>query len=112
MTQVSVFVMGVGGTVVVGFIVVGYLKSTLRKILVDLWGAEDRANFWMAFSNVTLILTPTAVALGARPEAGQNIPLAFQIGAQMEWALIGLVASVITLGFVISLFIPRAPMKP
>jgi hypothetical protein len=111
MNQVSVFVIGVGATVAVGFIVVGYLKSTLRKILVDLCGTEDRANFWMAFANVTLILTPTAVALGARPEAGQNSPLTFQVGAQMEWALIGLVASIVTLGFVISLFIPRAPVK-
>ena len=111
MNQVSVFVIGVGATVAVGMIVVGYLKSTLQKILVDLCGSEDRANFWLAFSNVTLVLTPTAVALAARPEVGQNMPLTFQAGIQMEWALIGLVASVVTLGFVISLFIPHSLMK-
>lgn len=59
MNEVGIFLAGIVMSVVVCFLVVGYLKSHLQKILVDICGNEMRANFWMAFSNVTLILIPT-----------------------------------------------------
>jgi hypothetical protein len=103
----TVFRVGVGSTAAVSCCAVAYLTPSLRKILIDLCGTAERANFWTAFSNLSLILTPLIFALHQLPEGDPKTPLVLQLGAQIEWALIGLVANVLVVGFVISRFIPR-----
>ena len=56
MTAVTVFLADVGVTSGVSLIVVAYLRRPLRAILADLCGTAERAKFWSAFSNVTLVL--------------------------------------------------------
>ena len=90
--------------------VVLYLKPFLRTILVELCGTAERAGFWLAFSNVTLVLTPLIFALHFRSEPEERVSLIFALGTQLEGALLGLVVSVIILGMVISRFIP--PVRP
>ena len=107
MTNVTVFLVGVGSTALAAFCAVAYLTPSLRQILMDLCGTAERANFWTAFSNLSLILTPLIFAMHKIPEVNSQTPLVFQLGVQIEWALIGLVASVLVVGFVISRFIPR-----
>ena len=109
MSAVAIFLGGFGLTVVVTALVVWYLKPHLYRILVDLCGADERAKFWMAFSNVVLILVPTVFAMSFRPQSGKDISAFFQITSQLRWSLIGLAVSVITLGCVISRFIPKTP---
>ena len=109
---VTTFLIGLGITVVSAILVVAYLRRPLKSILVDLCGTEERAWFWTAFSNVTLTLVPTIFALHHRPQ-GESFPsLVFELGAQLEGALIGLVVSVVVLGFVLSAFIPRRIAQP
>ena len=112
MTNVTVFLVGVGGTALASFSAVAYLTPSLRKILNDLCGTSERANFLTAFSNLSLILTPLIFAMHQLPEGNPQTPLVFQIGAQIEWALIGLVATVLVVGIVISRFIPRPARNP
>jgi len=109
MNEITVFLSGVGLTVVVCFSVVGYLKPHLLKILVDLCGTEPRANFWMAFSNVTLVLVPVIFAMQYNPDLTEHKPMVFGLIYQFKWALIGLAGSVLCVGFVISKFIPFNP---
>ena len=63
------FLVGIGVTFIASLAIVLYLRPHLTKILIDLCGAEQRAGFWTAFSNVTLILVPLIFALFSRPEA-------------------------------------------
>ena len=112
MNRVTIFLIGVGTTVAVSVLAVGYLKSSLTKILIDLCGTQERATFWTAFSNVTLILVPLIFALHYRPEIGPETSLVFEMGSQVEYALIGLVCSVLVLGIVLSIFIPRRSVGP
>jgi membrane protease YdiL (CAAX protease family) len=107
MTSVTFFLVGVGVTLLASFCAVSYLKPFLKQILTELCGTPDRANFWAAFSDLTLILMPLIFALHSRSAGEPQTPLVIQLGAQIEWALIGLVATVLLLGFVISRFIPR-----
>jgi hypothetical protein len=109
MTQVSVFVLGLGVTLVATCVVVAYLQGYLRAVLTDLCGTVERANFWTAYSNVTLLLTPLIFAMHYRPAATAMQPVAFELSAQIEAALAGLVFSIIVLGFVLKAFIPRTP---
>jgi len=108
------FFLGLVVTTALAFTVVWYIKSPLSAILRDLCGTNERAAFWMAFTNVTLILVPMIFAMEFYPDAGQVSPVAFQLIGQLKWALIGLIASVAGLGFVLRSLIyagaqPRMP---
>jgi hypothetical protein len=107
MSITQIFLVGAGTTVAISFAAVVYLRPHLRRILVDLCGTEERAGFWTAFSNVTLVLMPLIFAMQYRPETGPTTSGVLEVGAELKWALIGLVASVLVLGLVLSMFIPR-----
>ena len=111
MADAITFLAGVGTTATIALAVVIYLGPSLNKLLADLCGAQERANFWSAFSSVTLVLVPLIFALQCRPEAGQPLSAVFELSKQMEWALIGLVCTVVVLGFVLGQFIPAAARK-
>lgn len=101
------FLLGIAIALAFSLAVVVYLRRRLRTILIDLCGTEDRAGFWTAFSNVTLVLVPLICALFERPESGRVLDL-FAVASQIQWALIGLVAALALVGLVISVYIPRA----
>ena len=109
MTPVAVFLVGILITAVSSGVVVWYLKPALHGILIDLCGTPERAAFWTAFSNVTIALTPLIFAMHYRPGETQT-PAVFAIGSQLEFALSGLLISVVVLGFVLSRFIIKQPV--
>ena len=107
MTAPMLYLAGVAITTATSLTVVTYLRASLRSILTDLCGTLERANFWLAFSKVTLVLVPLIFALSSQAEPASNHPAVFEIGDQLRLALIGLVVSVVILGIVIGSFIPR-----
>ena len=111
MSNVSLFVCGLGVTVFASLLVVFYLRSHLRAILIDLCGTAERARFWAAFTNVAFLLVPSIFALNYSPEFGPRSPV-LQIAAQCKAALIGLVVTVLVVGFVLGRFISRNPLPP
>ena len=111
MNSISSFLIGLGIVLIGAFAVVLYLRSHLRKILLDLCRTQERADFWAAFSNIVLILVPIIFALFPRPEGGSSTAVFFDISSQLKWGLIGLVGAVVVLGVVLSQFIPRGPIQ-
>ena len=105
MHDAHTFLLGLATTVVLSFAVVWYLKSSLKGILLDLCGTERRAEFWMAFTNVTLILVPIVFAMQFHSVAGENVSAVFEISYQLKWSFVGLVTSVLAIGMTVSLFI-------
>ena len=69
MNTIFSFLIEVVLTLVISVLLVRYLRPYLRKVLIDLCGTEDRAQFWTAFSNILLIGMPIIFALNYRPEA-------------------------------------------
>jgi len=112
MSAATIFLIGVTTTALTSLLVVVYLRRPLRSILTDLCGTIERANFWLAFCNVTLVLVPLIFALSSQPEVEANRSAVFEVGSQLRWALIGLVVSVVILGIVIGRFIPRPRPQP
>lgn len=107
MNQTTVFAAGTATALLAAFAVVVYMRRSLKAILVELCGTEERARFWLVFSNVTLILTPLIFAMHVRPDAEEPRTLVNQLSVQVESGLVGLVTAVLILGFVISQFIAR-----
>jgi hypothetical protein len=105
------FVAGVGLTMVVSLTVVMYLRSPLQKLLTDLCGNQERAGFWTAFSAVTVGVVPVIFALASGPATEMTTPQFMQIAEQLKWGLIGMVLSVLMLGWLVSRFIPRPTPK-
>ncbi len=109
MSEVTLFLLGVGGTLAASLVVVLYLRPPLKIILLDLCGTAERANFWAAFSVVTLLLIPLIFALHYQPDPEETLPFVFLLGAQLKWALAGLALAVVVRGMVLSHFIPSGP---
>lgn len=101
MSDAAVFAVGTALTLAVGGAVVAYLRRPLEKILVELCGNRERAEFWAAFSAVTLGIVPAIFAIAYRPDLGSSTPAVFELADQLKWGLIGLVGSVLALGWVI-----------
>jgi hypothetical protein len=98
---------GVLLTLLVALGVVGYLNGPLRKQLLELCGNAERVAFWAAFANITVVLTPAIFAMSAEPGYGQQPAPIFAIAEQMKWGFVGLVLSILVLGWILSRFIPR-----
>lgn len=89
--------------------VVAYIRRPLRRLLIEPCGNAERAEFWTAFSAITVGLVPLIFALGYTPSSGTGAVTVLEVGNQVKWALIGMVASVLALGWMIGRFIPRPP---
>ena len=113
MNTILTFVIEVALTVSVSSILVGYLRPFLRKVLRDLCGTEDRAQFWAAFSNILLIGMPIIFALNYRPYASNPEGLFFEVGAKLSGNLGGLLGALVGVGLIVSFFalVSRRPME-
>ena len=107
MGTTTVFVMGAVGTVLIGIGVVSYLRRPLQKILIELCGNEQRAEFWTAFSAIALGLVPMIFAINCRPSLGSDTVAVFELADQLKWGLIGLIGTLLILGWVIGRTITR-----
>jgi hypothetical protein len=99
------FACGLTTTLLSAFAVVRYLNTPLRRQLQELCGNAERAEFWAAFSNVTVVLTPAIFAMPVEPSSGD--PPLLAVISQLRWGFIGLVASVVMLGWILGRFIRR-----
>ncbi len=88
MSIVGAFFADIAVTALLCFGMLAYLDKHLRQMLIELCGTAERARFWLAFSNVTLVLVPLIFALGYEPQMGANKALMLEMAAQLKWALI------------------------
>ena len=105
MSSSMLFACGLAATLLVSLVVVAYLNRPLGKLLEELCGNRERAEFWRVFSSVTLGLVPLIFAMQYLPEPGPRA--LFEVSIQFKWGLIGLVASILGLGWVVGRFIRR-----
>jgi hypothetical protein len=99
------FALGLAITVFTSALVVIYLRPSLAQLLADLCGSQERAEFWTAFSTVPIGSVPLIFALADVPTTGVS-PL-LQIADQLKCGLIGMVLSVLVLGWVLRGFITK-----
>lgn len=112
MNTILYFLMEVILTLIAAFLIVGYLRPFLKRVLLDLCGTEDRANFWLAFSNILLIGLPVTIALNYRPFAGNTEDLFFEVAGKLSGNLGGLLFAMVGVGFIVSFFAMVAPKQP
>ena len=69
MNTILSFLIEVLATLVLCALTFLYLRPFLIKVLVDLCGSEERAQFWTVFSSILLIGLPLLNGLMYHPEA-------------------------------------------
>ncbi len=105
MTNGQVFLTGVSLTALACVGTLAYMKASLRALLVELCGTSDRARFWLAFSNLALVLVPLVFALSSEPEIGPGRTALFELAIELKNALIGLLLTLFGLALVLVSFI-------
>jgi tellurite resistance protein TehA-like permease len=111
MNTIISFLIEVAITLLACLLLVGYLRPYLRRILIDLCGTEDRAQFWTVFSTILLVGLPLIIALSYRPEAVTSQDVFFEIVGRSSGNLVGFLAALIVIGAIVSFFALVAP-KP
>jgi len=106
-----IFACGLAATLLVSLTVVRYLSMPLRRQLQELCGNAERAEFWSVFSNVTVSLVPVIFAMSVSPVSEPAIPALLAVVSQLKFGLMGLVISILLLGWVLGRFIPRQPVS-
>ena len=111
MNSIISFLIEIVITLVAALLITGYIRPHLKRVLADLCGTEERAQFWTVFSNILLIGLPLIFAMGYRPQADSAEQLFFEVIGRLSRNLGGYLAALISVGFVVSFFALVAP-KP
>lgn len=109
MNMIVSFLIQVVLTLVLTAVIVSYSRPYLRKVLIDLCGTEERAQFWTAFSNVLLIGLPAILSLNYKPEAQTMEELFFEVAGRISGTLAGFLFALVCVGIVVSIFALFAP---
>jgi len=111
MNAVVSFLFEVGLTLMICLLLTAYMRPRLRRVLVDLCGTDERAQFWTVFSNLLLIGLPTIFSLGYQPESKSAEELFFEIIAHLSANLGAYLVALVGVGIMVSFFALTAP-KP
>lgn len=109
MNTIISFIIQVLLTITLTSLIVRYIRPYLRKVLTDLCGTEERAQFWTVFSDVLLIGLPSILALNYKPEATTLEELFFEIAGRISGTLAGFLFALVCVGIVVSIFALFAP---
>jgi tellurite resistance protein TehA-like permease len=111
MNAILFFLLEVTLTLVICALVVRYLRPYLNRVLVDLCGTEDRAQFWTVFSTILLVGLPVLIALAYKPEASGAEEIFFEIASRVSGNLIGFLLTLVGIGCFVTLFALVAPRR-
>ena|ERR1700729_4353484 len=103
--------------VVIGVMVMVYLRSVTQRLLVDLCGTVDRADFWVRVTSVLMATAPLAlVLLGAQSPlrcTPDDTACALNVLRQtIIFSLVGILISVGIVARVVGRYVPREPRIP
>src|SRR5688572_10645207 len=86
-----------------------FIRRHLRIVLTDLTGAAARAEFWIAFTSLLLVLVPLIVLMFVPRDTDVKTPAVFRVVAQLRWSLVGLIATLISYDVIIIWFVQTRP---
>lgn len=103
--------------ILVGLLVACYLRTVLCRMLTDLCGTAERAEFWVRVSAVLMAAVPLlfVLATSANPLACSTGELACAIGLLRRtciYTLIGVLAAVGTIAMIVRRYIPPEASAP
>jgi hypothetical protein len=105
----EIFVTEMGITIGIVILTGFSLERPLRASLASQPGMASRMKFWLAFFRVVLVLVPVALLLGEHPAEDDLRGAIFQIGSQVEPALIGLSIAILIVVVILAKYALKTP---
>ena len=109
MNTIIAFLFEVTITFVICLLTFRYLSPFLNRVLIDLCGTEERAQFWTTFSSIILIGLPLLFSLMYHPQAQKAEELFFELTHRISGNLIGFMFALVGIGLIVSFFALVAP---
>jgi hypothetical protein len=109
MNTIVVYLIEVAITATICMGAIAYLRPSLRRILIELCGTEERADFWLVFSTIFMVGWPLVLGMGYIPEAKIAEMLFFDVANQIKSNLMSFLIAWFGIGCVISFFALIAP---
>ena len=98
----TLFIVGLGVSLLASLTVAVYIRTHLRSILVEVCGTQTRADFWITWSNIPIVVLPLTLTLLRGPGSDSALTrISYLIGV----SLTGLLAVIIAMGIVLTVFI-------
>jgi hypothetical protein len=103
--------------VAIGVMVMLYLRGVTQRLLVDLCGTIDRADFWVRITSVLMATAPLALVLLAAQSPLRCMPddatCALNVLRQtIIFSLVGILTSVAIVARAVGRYVPREPHLP
>jgi hypothetical protein len=111
MNTILFFLLEVILTLAICLLVCSLPAPISHRILADLCGTEERAQFWTVFSSIILVGLPLLISLTYQPEASSAEALFFEITRRISGNLMGFLLALIGIGFIVSFFALVAPRQ-
>ena len=109
MNLIILFLIEIAITLLASLLLMAYLRPHLHRMLVDLCGTDERAQFWTVFSNILLVGLPSIIALGFRPEANSMEASFFEVIGRLSGNLISFLFALVMVGVNITFFTLISP---
>ena len=109
MNLITLFLLQLAITLAACLLLAGYLRPTLKRVLIDLCGTEERAQFWVKFSLILLVLLPIIFGLGFNPETTSADTQFLALAGQLRWNIFGFVLALVAIGAAVAFFALVAP---
>lgn len=109
MNLITLFLTQLAITLAACLLLAAYLRPTLKRVLIDLCGTEERAQFWSTFSSLLLVLLPVIFGLGFQPETASAEAQFLALAGQLRWNVFGFVLALVAIGTAVAFFALVAP---
>ena len=109
MNSIWIYLLQIAVTGGISLAVVTYFRPYLRRVLEDLCGTQDRAQFWVVFSSILLIGLPLIFGMGYNPMKSEPGMLFYDAASQVRVNMIGFLLALIGIGCAVSFFALVAP---
>ena len=109
MDHIWIYMLQIIVTAGICLMLVVYFRPTLRNVLVDLCGTQERAQFWMMFSSIFLVGLPLIFALGFSPSKSDPGLIFYETARQMRLNMLGFLLALVAIGCGVAFFALVAP---
>ncbi len=109
MNMIGIYLLQISITGFISLAVVIYFRPHLSRILTDLCGTPERAQFWVVFANIFLLALPLVFSMGYHPQQKESLVLFFSVTQQIRNNLLGLIFALLVIGSGVSFFALIAP---
>ena len=108
MNQIWFYLLSLVITLIASILIILFLRTWLKRVLLDLCGTEERAHFWTLFSVIMLVAMPFLLGMGYHP-ARQGTALFFEMASQIRSNMFSFLFALGAIGGVVTFFALVAP---